>query len=154
MNLVFVIAMVWGFSSCKSKKKAADVSDPQEVKQEIQIEETEEVPEEPVEEKPAPAPPRPSAEKQLSTVFEAIANASSPEQANRNIEDALNMFAGPTAPVLVIIYSSGSTVDYDEPTTIEKYLNYLKDTGNADTTVEEIVRSNDGKIKELVLRKK
>jgi hypothetical protein len=154
-NLVLVLAMVWGFSSCKSKKKAADVSDPQQVKQEIQIEETDDTPEEPeIEEEPDTAPRRPSAESQLTSFFEAIANSSSPADANRTIQDALDMFSGPTAPVLVIIYSSGSTVDYDEPTTIDKYLNYLKDTGNADTMVEEIVRGNDGKIKELVLRKK
>ena len=43
--------------------------------------------------------------------------------------------------------------DYDRPTTIEKYLNYLKDRKAYKAEVENIVYDDYGKIKELELRK-
>ncbi len=52
-----------------------------------------------------------------------------------------------------MIYKEGGKPSYDEPTTIEKYLNYLKDTKNNKAKVEEVVYDANGKIKELVLKK-
>ena len=63
------------------------------------------------------------------------------------------MFSNSEAPVLIVIYKEGGKPSYDEPTTIGKYLNYLKDTKNNKARVEEVVYDTNGKIKELVLRK-
>lgn len=152
---ILVLMAVFAFSSCKSKKKATEISDAQEMKDEMAEETKEEVVEEEPEEISTPVKPvKKDAPEQLDTFFEAVANAPSPASANKSISDALLMFDNPNAPVLIVIYSSGGQVDYDEPTTIKKYLEYLKDTKNYNVEVEEMVRSDNGKIKELVLRKK
>jgi hypothetical protein len=89
----------------------------------------------------------------LAGYFANIANASSVSQANMQIVEALKMFNSPEAPVLIIIAKSGSQVDYDRPTTIKNYLNYLKDTKNNINKVEKISYDSNGKIKELELIK-
>ena len=89
----------------------------------------------------------------LEGYFSSIANATSVSQANMAIADALKLFSSPDAPVLIIISKEGSTVDYDRPTTIKNYLNYLKDTKNNINTVDKIIYDSNGKIKELELLK-
>jgi hypothetical protein len=69
------------------------------------------------------------------------------------INESLGLFSSPDAPVLIIISKSGSIVDYDRPTTIRNYLNYLKDTKNNINRVEKISYDDKGKIKELELYK-
>ncbi len=66
----------------------------------------------------------------ITSYFASIANAGSVSQANMQIAEALKLFSSPEAPVLIIIAKSGDQVDYDRPTTIKNYLNYLKDTKN------------------------
>jgi hypothetical protein len=89
----------------------------------------------------------------LANYFESISSASSVSQANMLIADALKLFSSPEAPVLIIISKEGTTIDYDRPTTIKNYLNYLKDTKNNINTVDKIVYDTNGKIKELELLK-
>ena len=89
----------------------------------------------------------------LSDYFSSIAHASSTSEANMFINDALGLFSSPDAPVLIIISQSGGVVDYDRPTTIKNYLNYLKDTRNNINKVEKITYDDKGKIKELELLK-
>ena len=89
----------------------------------------------------------------ISEYFGSIATASSVSQANMLIADALKMFSSPEAPVLIIISKQGATVDYDRPTTIKNYLNYLKDTRNNINKVDKIIYDDYGKIKELELIK-
>ena len=89
----------------------------------------------------------------LSDYFSSISGAASTSEANMFINEALGMFSSPDALVLIIIYKSGSVVDYDEPTTIKKYLNYLKDTKNNINRVDKITYDDKGKIKELELYK-
>jgi hypothetical protein len=110
--------------------------------------------------KPAPINTGPSeAEKQkqaavtINDYFASIASATSVSQANMLIIDALKLFISPEAPVLIIISKSGDQVDYDRPTTIKNYLNYLKDTKNNTNKVDKIVNDESGKIKELELLK-
>ena len=55
--------------------------------------------------------------------------------------------------MLIIISKEGKTVDYDRPTTIKNYLNYLKDTKNNINQVEKVLYDSNGKIKELELIK-
>lgn len=89
----------------------------------------------------------------LSDYFSSIANASSTSEANMFINDAMGLFSSPDSPVLIIISKSEGIVDYDRPTTIKNYLNYLKDTKNNINKIEKIVYDDRGKIKELELLK-
>jgi hypothetical protein len=89
----------------------------------------------------------------INDYFTSIAGTTSVSQANGLIIDALKLFASSDTPVLIIISKSGAQVDYDRPTTIKNYLNYLKDTKNNTNKVDKIVKDESGKIKELELLK-
>ncbi|MEM6844303.1 MAG: hypothetical protein AAF632_18945 [Bacteroidota bacterium] len=96
----------------------------------------------------------PTSESDLNSMFRNVAMAGSTGEANSQIRDAINMFASSETPVLIIISQSGGQTDYDEPTTIGKYLNYLKDTKNSPNEVYNMVFDANGKIKELELIKR
>ena len=66
----------------------------------------------------------------------------------------MQYFTAPDAPVLIIVYRQGSTVDYDKPTTIQRYLNFCKDQKKSMNSVDAIQQDDSGKIKELDLIKK
>jgi hypothetical protein len=70
------------------------------------------------------------------------------------IKKALQAFATPDIPVLIIISKSGGFNDYDRPTTISMFLNYLKDKKQYSYQVDTVVRDSMGKITELELIKK
>jgi hypothetical protein len=89
----------------------------------------------------------------VADYFASIASATSVSQANMKIADALKLFSTPESPVLIIISKSGDVVDYDRPTTIKNYLNYLKDTKNNINKVDKVTYDSNGKIKELELIK-
>ena len=90
----------------------------------------------------------------LGRNFSSIANAGSVNQANRVINETINMFESPDVPVLIIIKQNAGFNDYDRPTTIEKYLNYLKDQKKATEKVFGVKYNNNGKINELELIKR
>ena len=90
----------------------------------------------------------------LGRNFGSIANAGSVSQANRIINETLGLFESPNVPVLIIIKQNAGFNDYDRPTTIENYLNYLKDQKKATEKVYEIKYNSNGKINELELIKK
>lgn len=90
----------------------------------------------------------------LERNFRSIAGASSISQANRVISETLSMFESNNVPVLIIISQAGGFNDYDRPTTIEKYLNYLKDQKVSRNDVNDIKYNSSGKITELELIKK
>ena len=90
----------------------------------------------------------------LERNFNNIARASSVSQANRTINETLGLFESPNVPVLIIIKQNQGFNDYDRPTTIEKYLNYLKDQKKAAEKVHDIKYNANGKINELELIKK
>lgn len=90
----------------------------------------------------------------LGRNFTSIANASSVSQANRVINETLGMFESPNTTVLIIIKQNQGFNDYDRPTTIEKYLNYVKDQKKATEKVYQIKYNDNGKINELELIKK
>ena len=94
------------------------------------------------------------AEQRLNQYFDAIANAGSLTAANRNINEALSLFSTPDALVLIIISKSGGQKDYDRPTSIKKYLEYLKDQKKNINAIDKIVYDSQGKIRELELIKK
>ena len=90
----------------------------------------------------------------IDDYFTRISGSSNITATNRMIDEALSLFASDDVPVLIIIHKSGSTVDYDRPTTIRKYLEYLKDQKVSRNTVENVVYDANGKITELELIKK
>ena len=90
----------------------------------------------------------------LSDYFAIIAAAPNADVANEKIAEALQMFASPDIPVLIIVYHMGDIIDYDAPTTAERYLNYIKDQKKVAVRVNDIKYDDNGKITELELIKK
>ena len=92
----------------------------------------------------------------LTNAFNGIVNATSVTQANRLISETLQMFASNDVPVLIIISQAGGpdNIDYDRPTTIENYLNYLKDQHVNRNDVYELKFNEAGKITEVELLKR
>ena len=95
-----------------------------------------------------------SEKKGLDEYFNLIANSSNLATSNRYIGEALDLFASEDVPVLIIISKSGNIVDYDRPTTIRKYLEYLKDQSIVRNKIENVVYDANGKITEVELIKK
>jgi len=94
---------------------------------------------------------------QLENAFTAIANAGAAgdlAKADNTIQKTLQFFSSDDAPVLIIISREGSTVDYDKPTSIKRYLNFLKDTKASKNNIDAIMTDSNGKIKGLDLIKK
>lgn len=90
----------------------------------------------------------------LERNFASICNASSTAQANRIINETLNLFESNNAPVLIIISQAGGFNDYDRPTTIENYLNYIKDQKVNRNKVYNLKTNANGQITEVELIKK
>ena len=90
----------------------------------------------------------------LGRNFSSIANAGSVSQANPITSETSGLFESPNTPEPLIIKQNQGFNDYDRPTTIEKYLNYLKDQKKAAEKVHDIKYNANGKINELELIKK
>ena len=84
----------------------------------------------------------------------SIANATSVTQANRLINETLQLFSSNSVPVLIIISQAGGFNDYDRPTTIENYLNYVKDQKVNRNSVSDLKFNDAGKITEVELIKR
>lgn len=91
---------------------------------------------------------------QLEENFDKIMNASSYAEADAVIKETLEKFENPEAPVLIILYRQGTDVDYDKPTNIKDYLNYLKLQKKSNADIDQIFLNTDGKIKSLDLMHK
>jgi hypothetical protein len=89
----------------------------------------------------------------LEQYFSAISNSTNPASANSTITEALALFASDQTPVLIVIHESGGQKDYDRPTTIKDYLNYLKDQKKQADKVGNLQFDNSGKITEVELVK-
>ena len=140
--------------SCKAKKAALDATSPTDDTEVLPPPQPVTVPVEKEAPTKKPEKPAPTLDDRLTGYFGEIANASSVTMANNNIREALGLFSTADAPVLIIFYTANGQEDFDEPTTISKYLNYLKDQGKNPHKVKEMVTDNQGRIKELVLVKK
>ncbi len=90
----------------------------------------------------------------IEDLFESVANSRSMEMANTRINETLRFFASPDAPVLIIVFMDGSIKDYDRPTTIRRYLEYIKDQGKNLNKIHNVQFDANGKITELELIKK
>ena len=140
------LILIVGVSSCKNKQKMSEISDKDEIEEQIAKEEitiVDEADDQPERNVVKSA----STESRLTNYFNSISKASSVSSANGSIAEALTMFSSKDAPVLIVFYEANGTPSYDEPTTIEKYLHYLKDTQNFNTYIEETVMDSGGKIK-------
>lgn len=91
---------------------------------------------------------------QLLDHFQSISNAGSPSLANIRIQNALEIFSSPNAPVLIIISEERGRKEYDRPTTIKRYLEYLKDQGKNPDEIYDVIMDRNGRIKELELIKR
>jgi hypothetical protein len=89
----------------------------------------------------------------LNLYFSNIASSSNGNAANNSINEAMALFASPDTPVLIVISQQGDQKDYDKPTTIRNYLNYLKDTRNNSNKISDIKFDASGKITEMELIK-
>lgn len=97
---------------------------------------------------------RRSAQSEFSVIdnkFSAVANAGSIDGSNNLIGQTLDYFETPDIPVLIIVSKSAGFNDYDRPTTISKFLNYLKDKKQYKYKVESVKRNTNNKITELEL---
>jgi len=90
----------------------------------------------------------------LTEYFQAIAGAGNVASANNSINEALSLFASPETPVLIVISEYGNNQkDYDRPTTIKDYLNYLKDQKKNANAISDLKFDGAGKITEIELKK-
>lgn len=90
----------------------------------------------------------------INLAIDAVANAGDVSTANTKIREALMNFSGEEVPVLILISSEGEMKDYDRPTTIRKYLEFVKDQKKSPNKVLNAVFDPNGKITELELIKK
>jgi len=89
----------------------------------------------------------------IEQLFEEVANNKALPMANNKINEALRFFASPDVPVLIILHIEGANKDYDRPTTIKKYLEYIKDQGKNVNKIHNVQFDANGKITELELIK-
>jgi len=89
----------------------------------------------------------------IDNQLNSIAIAQNVDIANEKINLILQQFDTPDIPVLIIISNAGGFNDYDRPTTISRFLNYLKDKQSYHYKVDSVKRDGLGKITELELIK-
>lgn len=87
----------------------------------------------------------------MEDYFNKVSKATSVESANAIIDQAMNMFSSPDAPVLIIIKKTGDIIDYDRPSTARQYFDFMKDQKKAFNKVEKMELDSNGKIKEMIL---
>ena len=160
--ILIVMVLLLSAAGCKSKKKAMEAAAAEKARMEQEAALQKQREDEERKRKEAEAA---NANKQnesstnaksavLTKYFDAVATSGNATAANNSISEALTMFASPETPVLIIISGTGDNKDYDRPTTIQKYLNYLKDQKKNPNAVENLVVDASGKITEVELRKK
>ena len=143
-SLLIALVALLAMGACKSKKKVAE-SAPVEI----------ETRPEPIVEKPAAVSSSEEvAAEKLENYFNRVAAAGNVSMANQTIQEVLSMFSNQETPVLIVIHEENGIKDYDEPTSIKKYLEYLKDTKKNLNFISDIRMDSDGKVSELELRRK
>jgi hypothetical protein len=159
--LAFIMLLL--ASGCKSKKKAMEAAAAEKARMEQEASRKQQ--EEEMKRKEAEEKARRDAEAKeleskastpkakLTQYFDAVSRASNSTSANNSINEALGMFASPDTPVLIVISESGGQKDYDRPTTIRNYLNYLKDQKTNVNKISNLQFDASGKITEVELKK-
>jgi hypothetical protein len=159
--MLILVLMISAFG-CKSKKKAMEASAAEKARMEQEATARKQQEEE-QRRKEAEEKSRREAElkqtmesapkTRLSQYFESITSASNATSANNSIVEALSLFASPDTPVLIVISEADGQKDYDRPTTIRDYLNYLKDQKKNINTISNLQFDGAGKITEVELKK-
>lgn len=91
---------------------------------------------------------------EIDNELNEISSSTTIDAANQKIMLSMDKFASPDVPVLIIISQAGGFNDYDRPTTISKFLHYLKDKQEYRYQVVSVKKDSLGKITELELFKK
>ncbi len=163
--VMWILVLMICFTGCKSKKKAAEAARAAEERARIEQEAKLRSEEEEQRKKDAEEAARREAEARqkeaaasapkakLTQYFQSIARSGNTASANSSINEALSLFASPDTPVLIVISEENGQKDYDRPTTIRQYLNYLKDTKNNANSISNLQFDSGGKITEVELRK-
>lgn len=165
MMAIVVILMIGG-AGCKSKKKAMEANAAaakakmeqeaalqREKEKDAELKRKQEADEQARRDSEANSKKVAPSEK-LDLFFSAIANSSNVNSANTSIDEVLALFASPQTPVLIVISEEGGQKDYDRPTTIRDYLDYLKDQKKNANKVLDMKVDSSGMITELELVKK
>jgi hypothetical protein len=160
--LVFILSLAL-MPGCKSKKKAMEASNAEKERVKIEQEATLRKQQEEAQRREAEELAKREAEARrketetpkarLATYFASITSSPSATSANNTINEALSLFASPDTPVLIIISEENGQKDYDRPTTIKDYLNYLKDQMKNINSISTMKVDGSGKITELELIK-
>lgn len=91
----------------------------------------------------------------INSHFHAVSSAPTLDEANIRIQRALSLYASKDVPVLIVISEYGDNQkDYDRPTTIDKYLHYLKDIKKYNKQIDNVKYNDNGKIIEVELIQK
>lgn len=158
--MALITMLLIGGAGCKSKKKAMEAQAAaekarleQEAAAQRDAEEKQRQEEEERARREAEANKVTPTSERLDLYFNNIANSSNVNAANSSINEAMAMFSSPDTPVLIVISEEGGQKDYDKPTTIREYLNYLKDTKKSMNKISDIKTDGSGKITELELKK-
>ncbi|MEQ9415696.1 MAG: hypothetical protein RIF39_17795, partial [Cyclobacteriaceae bacterium] len=158
-----IIMLMGAGVSCKSKKAAMDATDAAAEKAKMEQEaalrqqqEEEARKKLEMEEQARKEEARRKADepyRKLENYFAAISSSNNLASANNSINEALSLFASKDTPVLIVISEEGDQKDYDRPTTIGEYLNYLKDHKKNMNKINQLQFDNSGKITEVELVK-
>lgn len=163
--VMWILVLMMCFTGCKSKKKAAEAARAAEERARLEQEANLRKEEEQKRKQEADEAARAAAERRqqemlanapkakLNQYFQSISQSNNMASANSSINEALALFASPDTPVLIVISEENGQKDYDRPTTIRQYLNYLKDTKNNSNSISDLQFDSSGKITELELRK-
>jgi len=165
--IVMIMAFVLEGAGCKSKKKAMEANrlaaEKAKLEQEAALKKQREEEDRKMREAEEQARREEAASRmkeeakgpsaKLDQYFSSIASANNPASANTTINEALALFASPNTPVLIVISESGGQKDYDRPTTIKDYLNYVKDQKKNANKISNLQFDNSGKITEVELSK-
>jgi hypothetical protein len=93
----------------------------------------------------------------LENSFQGIADAAKAGNSTQVMsltKSTLQLFSSEDVPVLIIISREGSIVDYDKPTNIKRYLEFVRDQKVNRNAVDAFELDGSGKIKSLDLIKK
>ena len=87
----------------------------------------------------------------LTDQFKALVNPMPADDSEDIITETLTYFESNESPVLIILQQLDGKTFYDRPTTIEKYLYYLKDLKKDSHQIEKVNLNNNDKINKLIL---
>lgn len=89
----------------------------------------------------------------LSSLFKKIATTKDSVLIAGYFQESIQMFNSEQVPVLIVINNTNGLKDYDKPTTIKRYIEFIKDQNKYSDRFLNILFDENGKITELELLK-